>query len=126
MSKVPSRKPFIHFFSLSILLSLLSPFSNTLFSQIIVLPPDYIKSVQITSSEGNGFVPVIQKNGQIQLTLTIYKPMKKTIITSSNIVTLGEKTPIYYLPSTFEAMTKNKSEIMKILLIHFNSTPIIA
>jgi hypothetical protein len=68
MSKVPSRKPFIHFFSLSILLSLLSPFSNTLFSQIIVLPPDYIKSVQITSSEGNGFVPVIQKNGQIQLT----------------------------------------------------------
>jgi len=35
--------------------------------QEIVLPPTNIKSVQITSSEGDGFSPIIQKNGTIRL-----------------------------------------------------------
>lgn len=36
-------------------------------AQDIVLPPYYIKSIQLTSSEGNGFAPIIQKSGLIQL-----------------------------------------------------------
>jgi len=39
----------------------------SVFSQEIVLPPTHIKSIQIIASEGTGFVPIIQKNGSIEL-----------------------------------------------------------
>lgn len=36
-------------------------------AQDIVLPPYYIKSIQLTSSDGNGFNPIIPKNGRINI-----------------------------------------------------------
>lgn len=39
----------------------------SVFSQEIVLPPTHLKSIQIIASEGSGFVPIIQKNGSIEL-----------------------------------------------------------
>ncbi len=51
----------------ALLVTLLATLTLVVTAQDIVLPPDYIKSIQLTGTETNPYVPVISKDGSITL-----------------------------------------------------------